>query len=204
MSHAGARAAVDAVAHLVDEVGSRLTALLGDDHGVYVGSELAAVHRALARIRAEGLARGPVFCEWGSGTGGVCGIAAMNGFVPYGIEIRGDLVESARALANDLGFHTVFAQGTFLLPGDEDLARTAHAHTRLTFGGGAWSALGIGPGDCDVVFAYPWPGEEHFIDEVFSRHASSGALLLTFHGFGRVLVQRKLADQRELKPLGWL
>ena len=60
------------------------------------------------------------------------------------------------------------------------------------------------PEDCNVVFAYPWPGEEAFVDGIFARHASPGALLLTFHGWDRVLVQRKLAENGELTPLGWM
>jgi hypothetical protein len=192
-----------ALAHLVEEVRERLLALPGDDRGGYVGSELPAVNRVLARIQAEGLAHGPMFCEWGSGLGGVCGVAALNGFSALGIEIQGELVDSARSIAKDLDLPTVFAEGTFLLPGDEDLAG-ATAHTRLAFDCDAWDELDLAPEDCNVVFAYPWPGEEAFVDGVFARHASPGALLLTFHDWGRVLVQRKLADGGELTPLGWM
>jgi hypothetical protein len=55
-----------------------------------------------------------------------------------------------------------------------------------------------------VVFAYPWPGEESMVDGAFARHASPGALLLTFHDFDRVLVQKKRNDQQGLRTLGWL
>ncbi len=192
----------DALMHLVEEVRERALALPGDDRGGYVGSELPAVNRVLARIQAEGLAQGPLFCEWGSGLGGVCGVAALHGFSPLGIEIQGELVDSARSMAKDLDFPMVFAEGTFLLPGDEDLA-IATTHTRLAFGCHAWDELNLTPEECDVVFAYPWPGEEAFMDGVFARHASSGALLLTFHDWDRVLVQRKLANG-ELLPLGWM
>ena len=192
-----------ALAHLVEEVRERVMALPGDDRGGYVGSELPAVNRVLARIQAEALAHGPMFCEWGSGLGGVCGVASLNGFSALGIEIQGELVDSARSIAKDLDLPTVFAEGTFLLPGDEDLAG-ATAHTRLTFDCDAWDELDLTPEDCNVVFAYPWPGEEAFVDGVFARHASPGALLLTFHDWGRVLVQRKLADGGELTPLGWM
>ena len=207
------QASGDALAQLVEEVRERVLALPGDDRGGYVGSELPAVNRVLARIRAEGLAQGPLFCEWGSGLGGVCGVAALNGFSPLGIEIQGELVDSARSIAKDLDLPMVFAEGTFLLPGDEDLA-VATGHMRLIFDSHAWEELGLVPEDCNVVFAYPWPGEEAFVDGIFARHASRGALLLTFHDKDRVLVQRKVVDSREpdnrefdnreLMPLGWM
>ncbi|MFQ5417340.1 MAG: hypothetical protein ACE5FL_09880 [Myxococcota bacterium] len=180
-----------------------MLALPGVDRGGYVGSELLAVNRVLARIQAEGLAQGPLFCEWGSGLGGVCGVAALNGFSPFGIEIQGELVDSARSMAKALDLPTVFAEGTYLLPGDEDLA-VATERTRLAFDCRAWDELELAPEDCNVVFAYPWPGEEALVDDVFARHASPGALLLTFHDWDLVLVQRKLADAAELLPLGWM
>jgi len=193
----------EALAQLVEAVRLRVLALPGDGHGAYVGSGLPAVNRALARIQAEGLAPGPLFCEWGSGVGGVCGVAALNGFTPVGIEIQGDLIGAARSMAKDLALPTVFAEGTFLLPGDEHLA-AATSHTHLTFDRHAWDALGVAPGDCDVVFAYPWPGEEACVDGVFARHASPGALLLTFHDRDHVLLQRKLANSENLQSLGWM
>jgi hypothetical protein len=193
----------NALASLVEAVRVSLSELRGDDLADYVGSELLAVNRVLARIQAEGLARGPLFCEWGSGLGGVCGVAALNGFSSFGIEIQPELVDSARVLAKDLELAMIFAEGTFLLPGDEDLT-AATAHTRLAFDRDAWNELGLAPEDCDVVFAYPWPGEEACLDGVFARHASPGALLSTFHDWDHVLVQRKLAGDENLQSLGWM
>ena len=94
----------DSLANLVEKVSQRLLVLTDGEHRTYVGSELPAVDRALSRIQNEGLAPGPVFCEWGSGLGGVCGVAAINGFRPYGIEIQRELVASARSLASDLNY----------------------------------------------------------------------------------------------------
>jgi hypothetical protein len=193
-----------AITRLVAAVTKSEEALSAHERGNFVGSELPAVHRALSRLDADDLARGRVFCEWGSGLGGVCGVAAINGFTPSGIETSGPLVESARLLAVDRELAMTFARGTFLLPGDEDLAARAHSETRLDFDAGAWDEIELAPGDCDVVFAYPWPGEEGFVDGVFARHASDAALLVTFHDFDRVLVQRKRALQGDLLPIGWM
>jgi hypothetical protein len=193
-----------ALAILVEEVDRRLSAMTGSQRGAFVGSELPTVDRALARIQTECLASGSVFCEWGSGLGGVCGVAALNGFTTFGIEIRGELVDSARSLAEDLCLPMVFAKGTFLLPGDEDLAATSAVHTQESFDHGAWEEIGLEPEDCDVIFAYPWPGEEAVMDDVFARHAAPDALLLTFHDFDRVLAQRKVAHDDSLRIVGWL
>ena len=193
----------EALAQLEEEVRRRVLALPGEDRGSYAGSGLGAANRALVRIRAEGLAPGPLFCEWGSGLGGVCGVAAFNGFTPVGIEIQSELIDAARSMAKDLALPTVFAEGTFLLPGDEPLT-AGTSHTHCAFEHDAWDALGVAPGDCDIVFAYPWPGEEACVDGVFARHASSGALLLTFHDRDRVLLQRKLPDSENLQSLGWM
>ena len=185
----------------VQEVVGRLRAFPGV--AGHVGSDLTVVHRGLARIQSEGLARGPMFCDWGSGLGGVCAVAALNGFHPSGIEIHGGLVESARALAEDLDLPMSFVEGTFLLPGDENLV-AGTPHTQLAFDCVAWDALDLVPGDCDVVFAYPWPEEEASVDGVFARHASPGALLLTFHDRDYLLLQRKPVHDRELELLGWI
>lgn len=194
----------DPLDQLVNEVDRRLEELTCDERGAFVGSQLPSVDRALSHIMTKGLSTGPMLCEWGSGLGGVCGVAALNGFTPFGIEIEPELVRSSRALATDLQLPMVFAEGTFLRPGDEDLAATATEKTRLDFDNDAWEELGLAPEDCDVVFAYPWPGEESFVDGVFARHASPDSLLVTFHDFDRLLAQRKRAYQAELECLGWI
>lgn len=193
----------EALAHLIESVREQQLLLPGDDRSGYVGSELPALNRALARIQREGLAEGRVFCDWGSGLGEVCAVAALNGFLPVGIEIQGELVDASRLLAVKLGLSLTFAEGTFLLPGDDDLA-LAGGHTQLRFDSGAWDELGLAPADCHVVFAYPWPNEESFVEDVFMRHASPGTLLVTYHDREFVLVQRKLADSAELFTLGWM
>jgi len=197
-------AADDPLDYLVDEVSRRLDLVPVDERGAFIGSELPAVDRALSHIRIKGEASGPIFCEWGSGIGGVCGVAALNGFSPHGIEIEPELVRSARTLASDLDLSMEFAEGTFLRAGDEDLAASATQNTRLDFADDAWEKIDLLPEDCDVVFAYPWPGEESFVDRVFERHASPDALLVTFHDFERVLAQRKLSGSGDLHMLGWI
>src|SRR5689334_11361769 len=58
----------------------------------FVPCDFAAAYRALAGLAGTNLARGPVFCEWGSGFGVVTGLAALLGFDACGIEAEGPLV----------------------------------------------------------------------------------------------------------------
>ena len=95
----------------------------------------------------------------------------------------------------------MFVQGSFLHPGDEDLA-LSQGHTELVFDTQAWDELGLSPRDCHVVFGYPWPSEEEFLEKVFSRHASPGTLLVSYHDRDYVLIQRQVAEEPELLTLG--
>ena len=89
-------------------------------------------------------------------------------------------------------------------PGDEDSVGQKSLHTELAFNSRAWDELDLAPANCDVIFAYPWPGEEAIVDSIFLRRACPDALLLTFHDFDRVLVQRKLGDRPKPQILGWM
>ena len=196
----------DALATLVSAVGvidEQLRLIPGNDRLGYVGSDLPAVSRALARIQSEQLAGGSVFCDWGSGLGQVCAVAALHGFTSFGIEFQAELVNAARMLASKLGLAMTFAEGTYLQPGDDDFA-IAGGHSELAFNSDAWDELGLLPADCHVVFAYPWPEEEALIDDTFLRRASPGALLVTLHADDRVLVQRKVADSPTLFTVSWM
>ena len=180
-----------------------LLALQGAVTDGYVCSELPAVAAALQSVIDKDQARGPVFCEWGSGLGGVCAVAASMSLQAHGIEIHAVLVDAARDLLTELGLEAEVAHGSFLLPGDEGLV-VGCAHTAAEVSTDAYRELGVSPEAVDIVFAYPWPGEEEMHDRVFHRHATEGALLLTYHENSRVLVQRHLGADRELQAVEWV
>jgi len=181
----------------------RLDGLPGARRNGFVASELLVVQAALLTVLERDLCRGAVFCEWGSGMGSVCALAASLSFEAYGIEIQSELVESARELVAEMGVEATFAHGSFLMPGDEELVVDAQ-HTLPEVSVDAYRELGIGPEECDVVFAFPWPGEEQMHDRLFARHATPGALLLTYHDGSRLLIQQRTEDPDELLPLGWV
>ena len=191
------------IAALLELVPGRLAALADVTAAGHVASDLDTVHRALRRIRDEQLARGPVFCEWGSGLGAAASMAALLGFDAHGIEIDDELVGAARQLAHDCDARASFAVGTFLRTEDQALmADSAYDHPAPDTD--AWGDLGLAPDGCDIVFTYPWPGEERLLDRLFVAQTTPGALLLTFHGDSLLLVQRHVAGSDVLEPLGWM
>lgn len=154
--------------------------------------KVAAAFMAIERLR---LAPGRQFCEWGSGSGVVTCLAAMMGYSAIGIEIEAELVGLARGFAKEFALPVSFFEGNFIPIGAESLPDPDGALSWLDPGGpDGHDEAGLGIDDFDVIFAYPWPGEEPVIEGVFDRHAAAGALLLTYRGVEDVLLQRKVAD----------
>jgi len=149
----------------------------------FVPSDYRRVCAALREILARHLAPERTLCEWGSGFGVVAGMAALLGFRAWGIEIEPDLVEAAESLARDFGLDVPYVCGTYVPPGGEDLTDAATEFAWLKPGGAdGHAALGKEPSEFGVVFAYPWPGEERVVEDLFDRYAADGALLLTWRG----------------------
>ncbi len=158
----------------------------------FVPSDFEKLWPALAAAQEQSLAPGSRFCEWGSGFGVVAGLAAKLGFDAHGIEIERELVLAARALLAAHGLVVKLAAGSFIPPGGEGMARIkAEMAWLLTEGADGHALLHREPTDWDVVFAYPWPGEEHVIERLFDRYARPGALLLTWRTEKGARLQRK-------------
>jgi hypothetical protein len=194
------------VTHLLREADSRIWQHMErhrDDDLGFVASDFALVNAALERIVEEHLARGQLFCEWGSGFGVVTMLASMLGFDAYGIEIQSELVLAAEELAAYARCDVHFAHGSFVTSCDEDLIATAKRLWWQSTERRPYEELDIEPEEFDIFFGYPWPGEEYLFDALFVRHASVGALLLTFHGTAGVLVQRKTCSSGPPAVVGW-
>ena len=158
----------------------------------FVACDFVMVDRALAEIVEQRLAPGPVFCEWGAGFAVAAGLAALHGMGSYAIEIHRDLVEQAERLLRDHSLDVELAQGS-LVPegGDEIVDEMASQDWLKTNEHPAYDELGIDTADIDLIFAYPWPGEEDLIEALFDAFAAEGALLLTYHGMNEMKLQRK-------------
>jgi len=161
----------------------------------FVPSDHVLVYRALLALRGGDALSGTRFCEWGSGLGIVAGLAASCGYEAHAIEIEGDLVAAGEELSADHELEVEHVAGTFVPEGSEDLAVGAGEDLDWLQQGGAdgHELLDRDPDEFDLIFAYPWPGEEEIVFSLFERHAGSGALLLTYHGLEGLRAQRATA-----------
>ena len=158
----------------------------------FVPSDFVRVYEALRAIRRNKLAPGNLFCEWGSGLGIVALLAAKLGFCACGIELEAELVEGARGLANEFDAEVEFVCGTLIPSGGELHADRPMETAWLGLGGAdAYEELELDACDFDVIFAYPWPGDEAVIEDLFEEYGAAGALLLTFHGMEDLKLRRK-------------
>jgi hypothetical protein len=159
----------------------------------FVPSDFELVYRALVAIQSQHLATGHRLVEWGSGLGVVTCMAVWIGFDAVGIEVERRLVQMAEELATRHGIAAQFACGNFVPLGAQ--LRADHSGDTLWLsseGPEGYRELELEPDDFDVVFAYPWPGEEQVIFDLFTDYAAVGALLLTYHGQDGVRLTRKV------------
>lgn len=131
------------------------------------------------------------FLEWGSATGIIAITADLLGFEAYGIEIDADLVEVSRDLARRHGSQARFAAGS-LLP-DGYAWRSSSGDPRLGTieeGVSGYGKLGMPLSEFDLVYGYPWSGEDGMMVDIMERHAGDGARLLLNRGSEGVKVIR--------------
>ena len=167
----------------------------------FVPSDFVTVYHALRAITEANLAPGTSLCEWGSGFGVVASLAAMLEFKACGIEIERGLVDASRRLADDFGLPVEFVHGSFVPSDAEADAEEAYADNNaeyfwlVTDADDAYDEPGLDPGGFDVVFAYPWPGEEHLITSLFEKYAAEEALLLMYNQYNSVRLRRKVGKK---------
>jgi len=163
----------------------------------FVPSDLEATWRMLDALFKSKTAPGRSFVEWGSGFAAVAGVASLAGFRACGIEIERPLVDEARKLMRDSRLEVEIVHGNFVPADAGEIGDCNVDFTWLAEGGpDGHDALGLDPRDFDVVFAYPWPGEEKVIHRIFEAYGETGALLVTFHGKDGLQVRRKEAGTR--------
>ncbi len=151
--------------------------LASDRHHLFIPCDHRGAYEVLRELRSRAL----TFVELGSGAGVVTILADLLGFEAYGIEIEPWLVERSVELAETHGSGATFAEGTFVPPDYQDEIELLSADFLTPTGGAhAFDELGLELSDFDVVFAYPWPGDEDWLEELLRRHARPGAILLTY------------------------
>lgn len=155
----------------------------------FVPADYEQVYLGLKKLKA--IAPGTTFLEWGSGIGTIAIMADMLGYEAYGIEINRDLVERAEDLAEKFGSKATFAHGTFIPEeyvwtpevGDEDFTTSLE-------GSPGYEELGLSLEDFDIVYGYPWPGEEALFEDIFDQFARPDALMLCYHSLEHVRLHR--------------
>lgn len=160
----------------------------------YVACDFRDVWQSLRFVTENNLAHGKLFCEWGCGFGIVTALASMLGFEAIGIEAEPFLVDEARKFLSAQRVTAEIWNGNFLPDGSERLAKSQSNHASLFHNvPDAYSEHEIDVDDFALIFAYPWPGEDQFLQEVFRHHAADGALLLMFLGPYQIELYRKQA-----------
>jgi SAM-dependent methyltransferase len=145
-----------------------------DDWHPFVAADYDRVRQALVRLRAPGLR----FLELGSATGVITIMADLLGYEAFGIELDADLVLMARQLASRSRSQARFFNGSFLPTG---FRRPEGEDPRLGTIGAASSAypqIGHTLSDFDVVFGFPWDGEQNIMHELMHDWGSHEARLL--------------------------
>ena len=158
----------------------------------FVPSDFERVYAALHCISEHRLAPGRALLEWGSGFGVVASTSTWLDYDAHGIEIVSDLVDAAEALAADYELPARFYRGSFVPADGEELTDAVPDSQWLEAGRAAYGDMGLDIDDFDVVFAYPWPGEEGVTAALFERYGQEDGLLVTYHGYEGIRVRRRV------------
>lgn len=146
-----------------------------DDFHPFIAAEYEVVLEALIPFRGPGLR----FLEWGSATGVITIMADLLGFEAYGIELEGDLVIQARKLAERHRSAATFARGSFIPQGYRWMPPDGDGRTgTIGHGPSGYLELGLPLDEFDIVFAFPWGGEEPLILDLMASYGRSDATLL--------------------------
>ena len=181
--------------HAIDEAHEAIERfMLADEHFFdnFVNCDFHLVDQALSWIVENHLVTGDRFLEYGSGFGATTILASIHGMVATGIEIEQPLVDQANTLAERLQVAADFYCGSFIprdIEGYVELA--ADVRHVDTSAGDVYEQMNATPEDFDLMFAFPWPGENGFFESVFDRTAAQGALLLTYNGIEGIHLHRK-------------
>jgi hypothetical protein len=196
---------------MVNESDRRIDELFASGDNVlvprYMPSDPELFFRVLKTITERDLPLGRVFCEWGCGFGICACIAAKLGYESYGIERDPKMAKQARSLTEALeipievletsyvpdGYDSYTGMGgEVLIKEDPMLSGEARFVAELTYDGMAPAISEI-----DIFFVYPWPFEQDFMRDLFDEVAGEGAILITFHKSGEILVFRKVYEDED-------
>lgn len=153
----------------------------------FVPADYGVARKVLSSLRAPGRR----FLEWGAATGIITIMADLMGFEACGIEIDASLVAIACEVANRHRSAARVVAGSFLPTGYRYRAPDGDSRMgTIADGPSAYLKLGLALDDFDVVFGYPWSGEEAVMLDVMQRYGRADALLLLYDSDATVHVYR--------------
>jgi len=159
----------------------------------YVACDFRDVWRAMQAVKAQNLPFGNLFCEWGCGFGIVTALACKLGWDAVGIEAEEFLVQQAQAFLRAEKIPAEVWHGNFLPPGAERLAKRQANHASLFHKiPCVYPSQSLGVDDFATIFAYPWPGEDYFLKDVFRCYGADQAILVIFLGPYELEIYRKV------------
>jgi len=101
-------------------------------------------------------------------------------------------VALSERLAADYRLKVSFYRGNLVPYGGQRIAEQVGDFEWLAVGGSdPYEQMGLDINDFDIIFAYPWPGEQWVIERLFDRFAANGALLMTYNGAEGVRLFRR-------------
>ena len=107
-------------------------------------------------------------------------MASLLGYDACGIETHSELVEMSEQLVDDLGIEATFYAGSYV-PASYD-ETMCEDEAEVLFPVGDTEPAPVDIADFDVIYTYPWPGEEELHFEMMRRHARPDVLFLTYGG----------------------
>ncbi len=163
----------------------------------FVPADYERVLEALVTLRSPGLR----FLEWGSATGVITIMADLLGYEAYGIELDEDLVAVSLEMATRYGSKARFAAGSFLPAGYAWSPRDGDGRLG-TVGEGTSGYLQLGHplDDFDLVYAFPWGGEETMMHDLMRQYGGQDSALLLNRVSGDVELFRRGKLQRWQTP----
>lgn len=183
--------------HAIDEAHEAIERfMLADEHffSNFVNCDFHLVDQAIQWVLQNHVLTGNRFLEYGSGFGATTILAAIHGMEASGIEIESVLVAEAEKLCQGLEVDASFFCGSFVPRGIEGYSDLAIGIEHVdTSEDDVYDQIGFQMNDFDLVFAFPWPGEDGFFESVFEKTASVGAVILTYNGIEGVRLKRKEA-----------
>lgn len=147
----------------------------------FIQADLRLAREALIEARDAAGGLGLRFVELGSGVGSIAILADLLGFDSYGIEVDSELFETSLALSEEFGSKVELVEGSFVPP--EFMDSVEHFDDEFPTpidGADAYAELGLQLADFDVIYLYPWPGEEEWYAELLERFAGTHAKQLTY------------------------